>query len=215
MRRRGSIISFCTALALGTALLRVTPASAQLANGAPAWFLIDTQNANSSSSLQFTTSTATWSQNYNRLFLNCQGLIPSVSGATLALKVGESTGWETGANYTVVDTTSQAGGQTDIIAGQMLGMTTSTPTYLQAYIDNPGSSSIVKNVAVYIGGGNTTTGGGVTSTCCGYNEWSMQGAGQLALFGYWDGDTNPLTGIELVPSSGTISSGSCSLYGFQ
>jgi len=31
--------------------------------------------------------------------------------------------------------------------------------------------------------------------------------------GYWGGDTNAITGLEVVPSTGTIKSGACSLYG--
>ena len=34
--------------------------------------------------------------------------------------------------------------------------------------------------------------------------------------GYWNNDTNPITGIEIVASGGgTISSGTCSLYGMN
>jgi hypothetical protein len=208
---RRCITIFCPALVIGAALLGASPAAAQLANNAPAWSLIAVQNANSSSSLQFTG--ANWSTQYNTLLLNCEGLFGSATGITLALEVGEGTpvSYETGAHY--VSTNNAVNNATDIIAGNMLGMTTTgAPTYLQAYIDNPGSSSVIKNVALFVGGGNSTTGDGVNSTCCGYNNYAM---GFYIVSGWWNADTAQLTGIELVPSSGSIKSGTCSLYGIQ
>jgi hypothetical protein len=206
------------ALAIGAALLRVFPAAAQLANGAPAWFLISVQNANSSSALQFTTSTGTWSTSYNTLFLNCEGLFGSVSGETLAMEVGESAaGWETGAHYTLVE--EGATTASDVLSTYMLGMTTTgAPTNLQAYIDNPGSSTVIKPIAVFLSGGNSTTGNNVGSTCCGYDEAAVfddPNGNDWFVSGWWNSDTNALTGIELVPSSGNIKSGTCSLYGIQ
>jgi hypothetical protein len=218
-----SITSFC--IAIGVALLTAFPASAQLGNNAPGWFLIGSISANNSASLQFTG--ATWSTSYNTLFLNCQGLFGSASGEYLAMQVGESTPttWKTTAHY--VQISADGAGLSDILSNEVLGMTTTgAPTYLQAYIDNPGSSTVKKMIDVFIGGGITTTavqgGGGtfVASTCCGYDYAAFSdtagvGANFWSNSGYWTNDTNALTGIELVPSSGTIASGTCSLYGLQ
>jgi len=66
------------------------------------------------------------------------------------------------------------------------------------YIDNVGSSSVVKMAtfqqSTYIDG----TGAAVSNN-----------------LGYWNSDTNPITGIELVTNTGTITSGTCSLYGMN
>ena len=160
--------------------------------------LISTQTASSSASLQFTSLPTT----YNTLFLNCTGLLGSSGGAILYWQVGEGATptWETGAHYTATNIYANGGTPasvstttgTDLTnAGNNLNAT--TPISSKMYIDNSGSSSAYK-VATY----QQALGGYIASG-----------------FGYWNNDKSPITGIQLVTGSGTITSGTCSLYGIQ
>jgi hypothetical protein len=177
-----------------------------IAMGAPggggSLILISTQTASSSASLQFTNLPTS----YNTLFLNCSGLLMSNSSTTVLLQVGEGAGptWETGANYTAMgygtsgNTTLTTA--TDLLltrAGSYWGSTT-VPASLKAYFDNVGSASVYKRVAVveniYVDGAGEIG-----------NQWDS----------YWAGDANPVTAIRLTVTGGTISSGTCSLYGMN
>jgi hypothetical protein len=124
------------------------------------------------------------------------------------LRIGEGAGptWETGAHYTVIQMynftgSSGAGGSnsttaTDILNGDVLSQT--SPLSVKLYIDNVGSSSVVKRITE----SDISTSSGPTYN--GQNTWA-----------FWNNDTNPITGLELVPSSGNIASGTCTLYGMN
>lgn len=178
------------------------------AGGSGGPMLISTQTASSSSSLQFTNLPST----YNTLFLNCAGLLMNSNSTAPQLLVGEGSTptWETGANY-VVTIKSFGGGASGAYGTTMSDLleasgcscdytgSTTIPTSLKAYIDNVGSSSLYKYV--------TTT-----------LDITLGGSGNYLniYYSYWAGDTNPLTGIELVASGGgTFTSGTCSLYGMN
>jgi hypothetical protein len=164
--------------------------------------LISTQTASASASLQFTNLPTS----YNTLFLNCANLVQSASAA-VRFYLGEGAGptWETAAHYNVTGNWACEGP-----ANGQLGTTTSTDLvvngtsaagYSQSvkmYIDNVGSSSLYKFVTMAEVDGNSG------SNLCGSFYTS-----------YWNNDTNPVTAIEVVPTAGTITSGTCSLYGMN
>jgi hypothetical protein len=169
----------------------------------PTMMPISIQTANNTGSLQFTNLPAT----YNTLFLNCSGLLMSAGHVLLAMQVGEGTGptWKSDGNYTVALTGSTGSSSgtnlTDLLqttaGGDFWGSTT-YPAAIKVYIDNVGSSSFYKNVTgilnIYLDGSGPTV-NVVTS--------------------YWAGDTDPITGIQLTASGGTIAKGTCSLYGMS
>ena len=171
--------------------------------------LISTQTASSSSSLQFTNLPTS----YNTLFLNCSGLLMNSNSTAPQLLVGEGSTptWETGAHYTVETEFFGGGGAAGAYAATMSDLleasacgcdysgSTTYPTSLKTYIDNVGSSSLYKYV--------TTT-----------LDITLGGSGNYLnlYYSYWAGDTNPITGIEVVASGGgTFTSGTCSLYGMN
>ena len=160
--------------------------------------LISTQTASASASLQFTSLPTT----YTTLFLNCAGILLSANNILFIMQVGEGAGptWETTANYNMdaegyssFHTTTS----TDLLDGLYHGSTTN-PASIKGYIDNVGSSSIYKNMSM-----TATIYDGVGYLL--HENWG----------GYWSSDTNPITAIRLTVSSGTISSGTCSLYGMN
>jgi hypothetical protein len=176
--------------------------------GGPSTFVV-TQTASSSASLQFTSLPTS----YNTLFLNCTGLMLSSGTATLALYLGEGATptWETGGHYTAVYFgTGENGGAgaaavrtltgTDVLNGQMNDFTTGIPASIKLYIDNVASSSIIKMITWNFSDPYNTVAN---------NQWGWSG------WTFWNNDTNPITGLELVPSTGTITSGACSLYGMN
>lgn len=171
--------------------------------GSGAMSFISTQTASNSASLQFTNLPTS----YNTLFLNCSGIFVSSNGTTLIFRVGEGAGptWETGAHYTDLLNWEMIGGggtnqtttSTDLFNG---GAWSSTfPVSLQAYAYNVGSSSLYKNISINEEQFSTAAVSYVTLT-----GW-----------GYWNNDTNPITGLQLLPASGNITSGTCSLYGMN
>jgi len=183
----GSVLQYCDGSTWQTLSSSATPAM----------ILISTQTASSSASLSWTGLGST----YNTLFLNCTGLLFSSNGATPHIYVGEGAGptWKTATNYT--NSQVWAGGYgSSTTAPDILwtsGSTSTTvPMLVKLYIDNAGSSSIYKNFVYDVNNPASFS----TST----HGW-----------GYWNNDTNPITALEIVPSSGTISSGQCSLYGLN
>jgi hypothetical protein len=162
---------------------------------------LGTLTASASASLQFTNLPTS----YNTLFLNCAGLLLSSSSNKFYFRVGEGATptWETAANYTVAKNyAGGGGGESDVTNATDLtapggNYSSTVPTSLKMYIDNVGSSGIVKQTTWAI---NQVAAGSFYNTIGG---------------GYWNADTNPITAIEVVPSAGTISSGTCSLYGMN
>lgn len=173
------------------------------AGGSGGPMLISTQTASSSASLQFTNLPTS----YNTLFLNCPGLVGSANPTNILVNLGEGAGptWKTGGHYTVNLIGNWVGSSvygwsntaaTDLTSG---GNNVNTyPTTVRMYIDNVGSSTVYKIAHIF------------------YSEDdNSNGIGYWFTTSYWNSDTNPVTGIEVVASGGTISSGTCSLYGMN
>ncbi len=165
------------------------------AGGSGGPVLISTQTASASASLQFTSLPTS----YNTLFLNCEGLTMTSAGGTVQVYVGEGAGptWETGAHYS--SSNDGKTNATDYFDGAASWYNTTLPVSLKFWIDNPGSSSVVKVITTYISGA--------------YNNsaWGED----LMYAGWWNSDTNALTGFELVGNGSTIKAGTCSLYGMN
>jgi hypothetical protein len=174
------------------------------AGASSAIVLISTQTASNSASLQFTALPTT----YNTLWLNCTGLLVSADGNYILPLIGEGAGptWETGAHYTVNDTVNGSigglTGESSTTWASLLGSTSAAlstfPISLKLYIDNVGSSSLYKNVFFEMARYKNSS-----------TYYTRAGSG------YWNNDTNAVTGIEVTVNAGTITSGQCSLYGMQ
>jgi hypothetical protein len=167
--------------------------------------LISTQTASASASLQFTSLPTT----YNTLFLNCSGLITSANTVIPKFYIGEGAGptWETTSNYLGLVTYTYGGGNNTCNNNTVtypfycngdLPAAPTAPYSLKGYIDNVGSSSVYKKIDM-------------TEDF----YWTSQTISTFRAIGYWNTDTNPVTGIELVASGGTWVSGQCSLYGLN
>ncbi len=186
-------------------LWRVGASAQQMYKSAPVPYLISTQIASSTTSLQFTPLPT----NYTTLLLSCTALLASSSNGCIQLIVGESTGWETAADYSVaaLNANSSVGVTTgtDIFDlctnGGEIGNNTE-PISFEAWIDGDVSwTSIPKNVIWQYALNNS-----------GINYW--EGASN------WNKDNSAITGLAVTTtgvtsgSVGTITSGTCSLYGF-
>jgi hypothetical protein len=166
-------------------------------------YLISTQTASASASLQFTSLPTS----YNTLFLNCSDLIFSNSSAARYFRVGEGAGptWESGAHYTFSVWWTDPGSNgfnsnttaVDITRANPSSSTT-VPFSMKLYIDNVSSSTVYKNVTWNYAGADGSN-----------NYFAVGGTS------FWNSDTNPITGLEVVPSVGTITSGQCSPYGMN
>jgi hypothetical protein len=159
--------------------------------------LISTQTASASASLQF--SGANWSSSYNTLFLTCSAIVLTANAHNVSLEVGEGAGptWETGSHYS--QSPDGVTGSQDIFDGMYNQASTANPISFNFYISNVSSSTVHKMVN---------------------GSFALDGApgngfatGVVAA--YWNNDTNPLTGVELVANGTTIASGTCSLYGMN
>jgi hypothetical protein len=173
-----------------------------LSSGPGPGVLISTQTASSSASLQFTNLPTS----YNTLFLNCADLLASSSSVDILVRVGEGAGptWESGAHYSI-EATFNGGGTsltnaTDITHNNGGSHSTTKPTAYKMYFDSVGSTGVYKMVTYQL------------------SEYvDANGAGLFYIFGssFWNNDTNAITGIEVVTDTGTITSGTCSLYGMN
>jgi hypothetical protein len=171
--------------------------------GSGAMSFISTQTASSSASLQFTNLPST----YNTLFLNCAGLTLSGVNAIYAyVGEGATPTWETSANYvrgiTYFSVTGAGGNSGSTSATWLLAtnnVVSGQPMTVTLYINNVGSSSLYKLITSYSD----------------YDDSAFGGFIEIRQISYWAGDTNPITGLEIVPSAGTITSGTCSLYGIN
>ena len=168
---------------------------------------ISTQTASSSANLQFTNLPT----GYSTLVLNCVNISTSISGNnSLHLYVGEGATptWKTGATYTYVGRwacsndsgtsygqSDSLGNATDLIDEASFSY---NPTALTIYLYNYSLYGFFKPALyqqMYV------------ASDAPYGGLCM-GDGSTA----WAGDTNPLTGLELAPTSGTINAGECTLY---
>jgi hypothetical protein len=175
----------------------------------PTMALISTQTASASASLQFTGLPTT----YNTMLLNCAGLLLSAD-AGIRVQVGQGAGptWNTSAKYSVSSIYTATGftgsantynSSTDNdLTGQALFTDTASPMSLKMYIDNISSSSIAK-VATFHSSGSKD------SPASSYGVYTING------MGFWNNDTNPVTAIRLITTGGTMTSGTCSLYGMN
>ena len=164
--------------------------------------LISTQTASGAATLQFTSLPTA----YNTLFLNCEGLIESSNTASIFyFYVGEGAGptWETTAHYSEVqigaDDANNSFALGDNTSSGLFawGGSTTIPKSIKLYIGNVGSSTLYKFITYIAYEGDNAT------------SKSISGAG------YWISDKNPVTALELAVTSGTITSGTCSLYGMN
>jgi hypothetical protein len=192
----------CTAANTGAIRYNSTTPRIEFCNGT-SWLasggltLISTQTASASASLQF--SGANWSSSYNTLFLNCSSIVLTANAHNVALEVGEGAGptWETASHYSQSpDGTTVA---SDIFDGMFNQTATTKAISFKFYISNVSSSTVYKMFNGFFGldgsPGNGFAGDVVSA--------------------YWNNDTNPLTGVELVANGTTIASGTCSLYGMN
>jgi hypothetical protein len=132
----------------------------------------------------------------------------SSASSLILFRVGEGAGptWETSGNYRsawndcgTAGCGSNYGTSATDAFDSNIGYNTTIPSSIKVYIDNIGSSSLYKTITW-----NATTGFTGPTSFYGYSGWA-----------YWANDTNAVTGIELVTASGTITSGTCSLYGMN
>jgi hypothetical protein len=149
-------------------------------------------------------------ENYILCFLNCAGLLVSNTSTALNLVVGEGATptWETGGHYSdeqmyVTGSTPNnpisTTGTSDLFSGSTGTLSTTTPSSFKLYIDNVASSTLYKIM-----------------TFQGFWKGSSIGLTGVSGWGFWNNDTNAVTGLELFASGGgTISSGTCSLYGMN
>jgi hypothetical protein len=180
------------------------------AGGSGGMTLISTQTAinGTTTSLQFTNLPT-----YNTLFLNCTGLVASVTSADFIYQVGEggSPTWETTAHYSGFYLTKEGDGSassytaTDLVDGNGAGIglsgSASYPQTMMMYI--PTASGSNYHMVEYRGSGYQVS----TS---GFANWSG-GA-------YWANDTNAMTALQVTTSGhagATIDSGQCNLYGWN
>jgi hypothetical protein len=208
--RVGSTAASCAAGNAGA--VQYTSGTLEACNGT-SWIPIDggmhfisTQTASSSASLQFTNLATS----YNTLFLECNQLVLSANGDAIVLKYGEGATptWEA-AHYDWLESAlNDQGGTADYENTSDSSIRLTYPSdpgnsagysvTLNGYIYNIGSSSLYKTAQITTNYFNTGRH---------FQEWTTSGT--------YTGDTNAITGIEIVPGSGTISSGTCSLYGMN
>jgi hypothetical protein len=167
----------------------------------PAMTLISTQLASTSTSLQWTGL----GSSYNTYMLDCNGLTMTTSGVSLEMQVGEGATptWENGAHYAYSmyanGSSSSATTGTSILLASALAGTTSVAEAAgtTAYIRNVSNTSIWKTVTFESG----------------YFVTSSNAPEASVGSGAWAGDAGAITALQIIPSSSTIASGQCSLYG--
>jgi hypothetical protein len=149
---------------------------------------------------------------YNNLELQCNNIV--VSGdAWLLLQVGEGAAptWETAsAGYTW---SSQL---VFLSNGDQLGETQTDNTLAGiglAFNPTTGGPATSLDVAIF-GAQSTTANKGVAFSGFGWVDGTSTSASSAG-GGSYTGDFNALTAVRLIPASGTISSGTCSLYGLS
>lgn len=139
-----------------------------------------------------------FSNSYNSLFLNCRGIkIASNAGNTgIGVIIGESGGWQTSGNYSTATIGSTTTTNDNGLIPSFQGSTTVAGS-IKMYLDSPGSTTDYK-MASSIG----------TFWSDYYSALEIINGG-----GYWNADTNAITGIQIYAFATTISSGTCSLWG--
>jgi hypothetical protein len=165
--------------------------------------LIGIQTASSSTTLQFTSLPTT----YNTLYLDCDGLLSSTTGAFFYIRIGESTGptWETGAHYTSEyeysgqnANNASAGNATGTDMGNGSAFYNTIPSSIKFYIGNTASTTTYKMATFFFSDSDA-------------NDPTYETEGSA----YWNNDKNAVTGLQISASTGTIASGTCNLYGLN
>jgi hypothetical protein len=183
-------------VAKGTSLVGIT---------APEGELIGTQTASNSAALTFTGLPV-----FAYYRLTCSALVPATDTVYADLQFGEGATptWQTaGYRWTYnYQATASSGGNSNSGSGgtsaiQLGGAATNTASYggfsLTARLDNLASTTQQKSVDF------------VTRLFNGSDYYEEEG------IAYYTGDTNAVTGLQLLMSSGNITSGQCSLYGLN
>jgi hypothetical protein len=157
----------------------------------------------SSTGIQFTSLPS----GYNTLRLNCNGLTLSSTSNTFLVQIGEGVTptWETGAHYSYQVWFSAASTTVSAIKGTTgtdfttgLGVVSTTiPTSIKLTLDNYTSTTLNKMVIWF----STLTA-------------ATSGIGFQMGTGYWNNDANAVTGLQVVPSAGTMS-GTCTLFAYN
>lgn len=135
----------------------------------------------------------------------CRNVTPT-SAVAVGLQVGEGSNptWETGANYGY--------SQSDTAGGTVAGANTGTATMLNiglnAY-DQTQSAGAVMTITA--GDLAYAVGQKMFNFTAGYFK-TASGVASATGAGYWNGDTNSITALRLIPASGNIY-GSCTLEG--
>jgi hypothetical protein len=185
-------------------------ASGKGAGSAGSMTLIATQTANNSPSLQFTNLPSS----YYTVFLDCNGLITSSDSVVPTVYVGEgpTPTWETGSHYAgigefsygnLVGCNNNSGGISNIFhCNGTIKASPAVPVSIKGTINNVSSSSLYKMMDL---------------TENGY--WPAEsGLFSFHVIGFWNADTNPVTGLEVAATEvtgATFVSGQCSLYGLS
>lgn len=200
----GSTTNSCSSTTAGQVQYTSGTLEACIATGSTyTWIPIDsgmhfiaTQTASNSASLQFTNLPTS----YNTLFLNCAGILMENTTSNVLLLVGEGATptWETGAHY---NNSNGITNGTDLIGGPAIFDTATIPVSLKVYIDNVGSSSLYKIATMWLMGYGNGNG--------------ANNAQNIYVTGWWDNDTNVVTGLELTGNGSNIKSATCSLYGMN
>lgn len=193
----------------GSTITCTTGVCSAVSGGSPAEVLISSQTAISGTTTHLNFTPLPTSP-YRALRFACSNLLPTSNTATINVYVGEGGGptWETAASYVIEqiygrnDTTmgmaSSNGSATspDLVAGGLLDFDPSAPGAIEVVLANPGLSGVHKTARSSISmlrNGDTTP---LTQ----------------AATSYWGGDTNTITGLQFIVSTGTFG-GNCSEYG--
>ena len=158
--------------------------------------------AATATSLDFTNLPTT----YNTLFLDCNGIVTSAN-AFIEMRFGEGSTptWETASYY-------YAASSINTIAGIPVSTATSTIAMMMGVDPELGGSAIPFNLQAWIRNIASATLNKVVNFQSSYINPSSNFEVASGVAGYV-GDTNVVTGVRILPSTGTITSGQCSIYG--
>lgn len=162
--------------------------------------LISTQTASTSADLRWTGLGST----YNTYLLTCTDIIPSTTSTNLLTQFGEggTPTWET-ANYASVAGPLNSSNGTN--------SQTATTGFIWNSIALVNNGDGVQGIQ-WIDGLQSAVHKFVHGTSA--ISWDTSGnAGGQTMIGTYKGDTNAITAIRVIASSGNLASGSCSLYG--
>lgn len=192
-------------ITLGTGLSMAGTTLNATGGGGGALTLISTQTASASASLAWTGLPTT----YNQLMLTCQSLVPSTATGLL-LQVGTGAGptYQTSGYYAVNNECLSGNG-----ACTVTPQTAATSYVLTGASGFTATTSFGNVLTAYIGNINLTASYKTLHTEMTY-FYQNNGTASSTSGGSWNG-TAAVTALKLALSSGTITSGTCSLYGLS